>query len=185
MEGHEYHDLKMNKIISMGVFNPRPGRAKPGDRVTLLRPIDDLPPSTVITHVMRGESSDPIRVKGVAIDDYEIKRVVVNGREAKPLRPTSPSGRSSWAAVSTWPPRSKPRRKMPPATSRNGLTSFAFLAPSPAGRRCYRRPPAVEAFLLTDRKPARGSSSPGAAGFPPALCRRGEMAADWLRVPSP
>lgn len=87
MDGHEYTNLKIDKIISMGVFNPRPGRAQGGDRVTFLRPVDDLPPSTVITHVSPGESSDRVRVKGVAIDDYEIKSVMVNGREARSLRP--------------------------------------------------------------------------------------------------
>jgi len=87
MDGHEYHDLSMNKIISMGVFNPRPGRAKEKDRVTFLRPVDDFPPSTVITHVLPGESSGRVLVKGAAIDDYDITRVVVNGREAKPIRP--------------------------------------------------------------------------------------------------
>ena len=84
---HEYSNVNLRRIISMGVFNPRPGLAKAGDNSTLLRPVDDLPPSTVITHVVAAESSDHVLVKGVACDDYEIKQVLVNGRAVKATEP--------------------------------------------------------------------------------------------------
>ncbi len=42
----------------------------------------------MITHPPAWLIERPVsRVKGVAIDDYEIKSVAVNGREARPVRP--------------------------------------------------------------------------------------------------
>jgi hypothetical protein len=49
----------------------------------LLDPVDDLPPTTVITQVSR--SNGAITVRGTTADNGVVKRVVVNGREAKPL----------------------------------------------------------------------------------------------------
>jgi hypothetical protein len=50
------------------------------DFPTLLNPVDDLPPITVITHVAKQE--DKLLVRGSASDNGEIKRVIVNGQEA-------------------------------------------------------------------------------------------------------
>jgi len=48
--------------------------------------VDDLPPATVITHV--GQLKDgKLSVRGTASDNDEIKKVLVNGREARALRP--------------------------------------------------------------------------------------------------
>jgi hypothetical protein len=47
----------------------------------LLDPIDDLPPTTVITHVRT--SGDKMTVRGSTADNGTVKRVVVNGREAR------------------------------------------------------------------------------------------------------
>ena len=47
----------------------------------LLDPVDDLPPTTVITHVRREGSK--LVVRGTAADNGDIKRVTVNGVEAK------------------------------------------------------------------------------------------------------
>src|SRR5262249_11885160 len=53
----------------------------------LLDPVDDLPPTTVITHVRRlGEpraSATGVLVRGSTADNGTVKRVLVNGREAK------------------------------------------------------------------------------------------------------
>ncbi len=87
MDRHEYRGLKMDRIISDGVFFPRPGRARDGDKLAFLNPTDDLPPSTIITHVTPTDSAGRVRVRGSSCDDYEVARVVVNGREARPLRP--------------------------------------------------------------------------------------------------
>jgi hypothetical protein len=105
IDHHEYRDLKMDRIISNGIFFPRPGRAKQ-DEIVYLKPVDDLPPSTMITRIAPVESgsaeiqgsptrrssahsssSHLVRVVGAACDDSVIRRVVVNGREARPLRP--------------------------------------------------------------------------------------------------
>jgi RNA polymerase sigma factor (sigma-70 family) len=51
----------------------------------LLDPVDDLPPTTVITHVTRANGK--VTVRGTAGDNGEMKRVLVNGKEAKALTP--------------------------------------------------------------------------------------------------
>jgi hypothetical protein len=50
----------------------------------LLDPVDDLPPATVITHVQRLEGGR-VRVRGTTSDNGVVKRVLVNGREARPV----------------------------------------------------------------------------------------------------
>jgi hypothetical protein len=49
----------------------------------LLDPIDDLPPITVITHLAR--KGDKWLVRGTTSDNGQVKRVLVNGREAQSL----------------------------------------------------------------------------------------------------
>lgn len=51
----------------------------------LLEPVDDLPPMTVITHVIAGK--DGIIVRGAASDNGMIAKVIVNDVNAKALRP--------------------------------------------------------------------------------------------------
>src|SRR5262249_53795317 len=51
----------------------------------LLDPIDDLAPTTVVTHVRREGTRCVVR--GTTADNGVVKRVVVNGKEAKPTRP--------------------------------------------------------------------------------------------------
>jgi hypothetical protein len=51
----------------------------------LLDPVDDLPPTTVITHV-RVDGAHVV-VRGTAADNGVVKKVVVNGREAGALAP--------------------------------------------------------------------------------------------------
>ena len=46
-----------------------------------LEPIDDLPPVTVITHVSR--ENGKLHLRGTTSDNGIIKRVVVNGQEAR------------------------------------------------------------------------------------------------------
>jgi hypothetical protein len=47
----------------------------------VLDPIDDLPPATVITHVARKDGK--LMVRGTCSDNGEVKKVTVNGEEAK------------------------------------------------------------------------------------------------------
>lgn len=52
----------------------------------LLDPVDDLPPTTVITHVRR-TAENKVIVHGTTADNGPVKRVLVNGKEARELRP--------------------------------------------------------------------------------------------------
>ena len=83
---HEYHDLRMDRILSMGIFFPRPGRARPDDKLANLRPVDDLPPATMIIQIAALDS-DRVVVRGATCDNGEVRRVVVNGRAARATRP--------------------------------------------------------------------------------------------------
>ncbi len=59
----------------------------------LLDPVDDLPPATVITHVAR--AGGKLVARGTASDNGTVKRVVVNGVEARAVRPNF----AEWEAV--------------------------------------------------------------------------------------
>jgi RNA polymerase sigma factor (sigma-70 family) len=52
----------------------------------LLDPVDDLPPTTVITHVSKS-SGGKVTVRGSTADNGTVKRVLVNGTEAKATAP--------------------------------------------------------------------------------------------------
>ena len=65
---------------------------KSADFPTLLDPVDDLPPATMITSVQRVKSQ--LIVKGISQDDGDIASVIVNGRPAKII--------SSHAGVADW-----------------------------------------------------------------------------------
>src|SRR5207249_900179 len=52
----------------------------------VLDPVDDLPPTTVITHVRRAAAGKVV-VRGTTADNGTVKRVVVNGQEARALTP--------------------------------------------------------------------------------------------------
>jgi hypothetical protein len=86
IDHHEYADVKMERIISNGVFFPRPGRARP-EEIANLKPVDDLPPSTAITGIRPDVSSGRLVVVGFSSDDGEIRRVLVNGLPARAARP--------------------------------------------------------------------------------------------------
>lgn len=62
----------------------RAARVTSIDFPELLQPIDDLPPTTVITHVER--QNGKLIVRGTAADNGEIVKVTVNGQPATALR---------------------------------------------------------------------------------------------------
>ncbi len=47
----------------------------------LLKPVDDLPPATLITRITR--DGGKLRIRGIATDNVEVAKVLVNGTEAK------------------------------------------------------------------------------------------------------
>ncbi len=51
-----------------------------------LDPVDDLPPATVITHFVR-QAENKLIVRGTTTDNGTVKKVVVNGREARTVTP--------------------------------------------------------------------------------------------------
>ena len=63
----------------------------------LLDPVDDLPPVTVITHARR--DGDKVFVRGSTSDNGDVRKVVVNGQEARALRP----GFQEWEIVLAQP----------------------------------------------------------------------------------
>jgi hypothetical protein len=81
---HEYRGLSLSGIGTAAVFFPRPGRAGKDDGLANLRPVDDLPPSTVITRVTELPSGG-LQVRGVASDNRQVARVIVNGKDAGPI----------------------------------------------------------------------------------------------------
>src|SRR5262249_8281796 len=59
----------------------RVAEVKNVDFPKLLDPVDDLPPTTVITRVVR--DAGKVLVRGCTADNGTVKKVLVNGREAK------------------------------------------------------------------------------------------------------
>jgi hypothetical protein len=86
---HAYESINFVKVPENlhYAFEPA-GRPKLGERKPLA-PIDDLPPTTVITHVLRaGSVSDgKLLVRGVTADNGTVTKVLVNGAIAKATRP--------------------------------------------------------------------------------------------------
>jgi hypothetical protein len=76
--------LIMNPLV------PTPGlpdvSAASADFPAPLQPVDDLPPTTVITHASNTEPGK-LTVRGTTADGGAVKRVSVNGKEARSLRP--------------------------------------------------------------------------------------------------
>ena len=60
---------------------------------TLLDPVDDLPPTTVITHVRK--SGATLVVRGTTADNGTVTKVVVNGKPARALAPNF----AEWEAI--------------------------------------------------------------------------------------
>jgi hypothetical protein len=85
-ERHSYHKLHFNEVPAAtryGFGNNPPNHEDEYPRP--LTPVDDLPPITVITHV--SQENGKVAVRGVATDNGTIRRVLVNGREARALAP--------------------------------------------------------------------------------------------------
>jgi hypothetical protein len=86
---HAYRGIKMSDVPDRTQYAfVSTGKApnEDADYPKPLDPVDDLPPVTVITHV-RKIDANTIMVRGTTTDNGTVKRVLVNGQEAKPLAP--------------------------------------------------------------------------------------------------
>src|SRR5262249_19182258 len=78
---HAYRDIRLDQVVVAKEFAPTGTKPKDGD---VLTPVDDLPPITIITSTrMEGGK---VLVRGTTADNGTVKRVVVNGVEAKATR---------------------------------------------------------------------------------------------------
>lgn len=83
---HVYKNLEMRQIRSHTVFHPWGGLPNAFEAYdSNLKPVDDLPPVTIVTKVIR-RSPKSVLVYGTAVDNEAIANVIVNGREADPVR---------------------------------------------------------------------------------------------------
>lgn len=84
---HAYESIKFTKVPEnlMYAFEPA-NRPKLGERKPL-EPIDDLPPTTVITHVRTvGADGGKLLVRGTTADNGVVTKVLVASQEAKATR---------------------------------------------------------------------------------------------------
>lgn len=87
-DGLQYHEEKPLTVKHYGPYSINHTVVAEVSNVEfpkLLDPIDDLPPTTVITHVKADGAN--VVVRGSTADNGVVKKVVVNGREAKALAP--------------------------------------------------------------------------------------------------
>ncbi|MCB1207902.1 MAG: G8 domain-containing protein [Verrucomicrobiales bacterium] len=83
---HAYRDIKLNDITVNPDFQPIGTQPKPSEYPGKLHPIDDLPPTTVITDV-RHQADGSLLIHGTTADNGIVKQVLVNGEPAHELAP--------------------------------------------------------------------------------------------------
>jgi len=88
---HAYREVSLDQVTVSKEFSPTGKKPEEG---AVLAPVDDLPPATVITAVIR-QADGRVRVRGTSSDNGRIERVMVNDVEATPLAPDY----SEWEAV--------------------------------------------------------------------------------------
>jgi hypothetical protein len=87
LDGHEHKRVHYTEVDNP-LFFPRHVKTEPvsdGRPYPEDRPVDDTPPSTVVTHV-REIAPGVLLVRGTSTDDYDIKRVMVNDTPARATR---------------------------------------------------------------------------------------------------
>ena len=93
---HAYRGIAMHDVpdkLHYAFVSPAKAPNDAKDYPGALDPIDDLPPVTVITHVMRVKGKTIVR--GTTADNGAVKRVLVNDQSARPLRPNF----AEWEAI--------------------------------------------------------------------------------------
>ena len=78
---HAYRGVKVDRV-KVPEFSPTGTKPREADYPKPLDAVDDLPPATVILRVIR-EGGNRLRVRGVTSDNGTVKKVTVNGKEAK------------------------------------------------------------------------------------------------------
>ncbi len=93
-EHHAYRRIHLGQITVNKEFVPVGKKGPEAEYPRPLDPVDDLPPVTVITQVRR-DAMGRLVVRGTTVDNGTIKKILVNGREARTLRPNF----AEWEAV--------------------------------------------------------------------------------------
>lgn len=83
---HAYRGIKLTDITVNPDFQPTGTQPKASDFPGKLLPIDDLPPTSVITHVMKHKDGS-LFVRGTTADNGEVKQVLVNDQQARATAP--------------------------------------------------------------------------------------------------
>lgn len=97
---HAYRNVKMNRIAIHKEFMPSGKAPAEADFPRPLDPVDDLAPVTVITHA-QWLSDNKLAVRGTTSDNGEVRKVLVNGQQARAQR----SGFAEWEIVLEQPRR--------------------------------------------------------------------------------
>lgn len=79
---HAYRGIKLTDITVNPDFQPIGTQPKESEYPGKLSPVDDLPPQTVITHVLR-QNDGTLLVRGTTADNDVVKKVLVNGTPAR------------------------------------------------------------------------------------------------------
>ena len=82
---HAYRHVMLDDIAVNPNFDPKGTQPLEKDFPGALKPVDDLPPTTIITQTLR-QKDGSLLLRGTTADNGEVKRVMVNGREAKAVR---------------------------------------------------------------------------------------------------
>lgn len=81
---HAYRGVKLTDITVNPDFQPLGTQPKESNYPGSLMPVDDLPPQTIITSVLR-QKDGTLLVRGTTADNGEVKRVLVNSNDAKAM----------------------------------------------------------------------------------------------------
>ncbi|MCX6857328.1 MAG: hypothetical protein NTV80_20760 [Verrucomicrobia bacterium] len=75
---HAYRGIKLTDITVNPDFQPLGTQPKAAEFPGKLQPVDDLPPQTIITHVLP-QKDGQLLIRGTTADNGDVKQVLVNG----------------------------------------------------------------------------------------------------------
>lgn len=81
-----YRNVKLTDISVNPDFQPIGTQPKASEYPGKLQPVDDLPPQSIITHVLH-QSDGSLLVRGTTADNGTVKQVLVNGEKARSTAP--------------------------------------------------------------------------------------------------